>query len=187
VRAPSGPAGRTRWALGGEGQSVAGLVPGWGLGGGPFLDATGPARGALVPSFRASLFALTTHAALTSAVGAQIEWFVGRVEACPLRFAWTSEFALSICGALDAGVLRSRGVGLENDSTEIRPWLAAAALARVGWSPPGAVFLEAGGGLMAPVTRYSFNFQQSDVSEVLLQRIPSLAPTLGLDAGYRFE
>ncbi len=186
ARAPSGPAERTRWALGGEGQSVAGLIPGWGIGGGIFVDATGPGRGDLVPSFRASLFALATHAALLGAVGAQIEWFVGRVEACPLRFAWTSEFALSICAALDVGVLRSRGVGLENDGTDVRAWLATVALGRVAFSPPGAFFVEAAGGLIAPVTRYSFSFQQSGETEAL-RRIPAVAPTLELDAGYRFR
>ncbi len=186
ARASAGPAERTRWALGGEGQSVAGLVPGWGIGGGVFLDATGLAHGALVPSFRASLFALATRAALAGAIGAQLEWFVGRLEACPLRFAWSSEFALSICAALDAGVLRSRGFGLETNGTQVRPWLAPDALGRVAWSPPGAFFIEAGGGLMAPVTRYSFSFQQSGETEAL-RRIPAVAPTLELDAGYRFQ
>ena len=119
-------------------------------------------------------------------IGAQLEWFVGRLEACPLRFAWSSEFALSICAALDAGVLRSRGFGLETNGTQVRPWLAPDALGRVAWSPPGAFFIEAGGGLMAPVTRYSFSFQQSGETEAL-RRIPAVAPTLELDAGYRFQ
>jgi hypothetical protein len=185
ARAPSGPAPRTRWAIGGEGQSVAGLVPGWGLGGGAFVDATGPARGDLVPSFRASLFALATRAVLSGTVGAQLEWFVGRMEVCPLRFAWNSDWALSMCAALDVGILRSTGVGLGTNGTEVRPWLATAALGRVAWSPPGAFFVEAGGGLMAPVTRYFFYFQHSGVSEAPLHRIPVAAPTLGLAAGYR--
>jgi hypothetical protein len=105
---------------------------------------------------------------------------------CPFRLAEVSNLVLSICAALDAGVLRSIGMGLQHVGIEVRPWLAPAALGRVGWSPPGAFFVEGGGGLMAPLTRYSFYFQQSGVSEAPLHRIPLVAPNLQVDAGYRF-
>jgi hypothetical protein len=184
--ATPGPARGVRWAIGAEGQAFAGLVPGWVIGGGGFVDATGPARGHLVPSFRASLFASSTRVALAGPVGAQVDWFVARMAICPFRLAEVSNLVLSICAALDAGVLRSIGMGLQHVGIEVRPWLAPAALGRVGWSPPGAFFVEGGGGLMAPLTRYSFYFQQSGVSEAPLHRIPLVAPNLQVDAGYRF-
>ncbi len=184
--AHSVPANGVRWALGAEAQSAVGLVPGWGGGGGGFVDVTGSPSGHLIPSLRVSVFAMTTRVAFAGAVGARLEWFVARIEACPLRFAWTSNLGLSVCGALDAGALRSTGIGLKIDGTEIRPWLAPAALGRVGWSPGGAFFVEGGGGLTAPATRYSFYVEQSGRAQPPLQRIRPLAPVLEVDAGYRF-
>ena len=187
LRAPSGTSARPRWAIGGEGQALAGLVPGTAIGGGGFVEVTGAVHGYLVPSFRVSLSATTTRADLAPPVGAQLDWFLGRIEACPLRFVWIPELALSVCAGLDAGVLRSTGIGLERNGTSGRPWFAPALLARLGWSWTDALFGEAGGGLTAPLNRYSFNFQQAGVSVPPFQQIPVLAATLQVDAGYRFR
>jgi hypothetical protein len=172
------------WALGAEGQSLAGLVHGSGVGGGGFVDVTGSARG-LIPSFRASFFAVMTRATFSGAVGADLEWYVVRMEACPIRFAGTSDLGLSLCAALDVGILHSSGIGLQTDGTQMRPWFAPAVLGRVVWSPTDTVLLEAGVGPTVPVTRYSFYFEQSGRSEAPLQRILPVAVTLGVNAGYR--
>ena len=42
------------------------------------------------------------------------------------------------------------------------------------------------GGLMAPLTRYSFYVQQSGMSDPPLHRIPFAAATFHVNAGYRF-
>jgi hypothetical protein len=185
TRAPSAAAHQARWALGVEGQSLAGLVHGWGIGGGGFVDVTGSAHGHLIPSLRASFFAVMSRVTFGGAVGAELEWYVARMEACPIRFVGSLDLGLSLCAALDVGMLRSTGVGLQKDGTQIRPWLAPAVLGRVGWSPADAFFLEAGCGLTVPVTRYSFYFEQSGRSEAPLQRILPVAATLEVDAGYR--
>ncbi len=90
------------------------------------------------------------------------------------------------CAALDAGVLRSDGTGLTNALTDVRPWLASAALGRLTWSAFANVFIEGGGGVTAQVTRYSFSFREAGVSEPPLHQIPLFAATLDVDAGYRF-
>jgi hypothetical protein len=185
TRALSAPAHPSRWALGVEGRSLAGLVHGWGIGGGGFVDVTGSAHGHLIPSLRASFYAVTTRVTFSGAVGAQLDWYVARMEACPLRFVGNSDLGLSLCAALDVGMLRSTGVGLQSDGTQIRPWLAPAVLGRVGWSPADALFLEAGAGPTVPVTRYSFYFEQAGRSEAPLQRILPVAATLEVNAGYR--
>jgi hypothetical protein len=184
--ATPGPTHRVRWAVGVQWDALGGLVPGWGIGGGAFVDATGPARGPLVPSFRASVSALSTRVAFAGAVGAELEWFVATLETCPLRLAATSEMGVSLCAALDAGALRSTGSGLQTNGTEVRPWVAPAALGRVAWSPRGPFFFEGEGGLMAPLTRYSFYVQQSGMSDPPLHRIPFAAATFHVNAGYRF-
>jgi hypothetical protein len=185
TQAPSAPAHEVRWAVGVEGQSLAGLVPAWGIGGGGFVDVTGSAHGHLIPSLRASFFAVTTQVTFAGAVGADLEWLVARMEACPIRFVWISDLGLSLCAALDVGNLRSTGIGLQNNATQIRPWVAPAVLGRVAWSPAEPLFFEAGAGLTVPVTRYSFYFDQSGQSEPALQRILPVAATLQIDAGYR--
>jgi hypothetical protein len=180
------PAHDVRWAAGVQWQALGGLVPGWGIGGGAFVDATGAARGHLVPSLRASVSALSTRVAFAGPVGAELEWFVATLKTCPLRLAATSEIGVSLCAAIDAGALRSTGSGLQTNGTEVRPWVAPAALGRVAWSPRGPFFFEGEGGLMAPLTRYSFYFRQSGLSEAPLDRIPAVAATFQVDAGYRF-
>jgi hypothetical protein len=185
AQAPYAPAHEARWAVGVEGQSLAGLVPAWGIGGGGFVDVTGSAHGHLIPSLRASFFAVTTQVTFAGAVGADLEWLVARMEACPIRFVWISNLALSFCAAVDVGNLRSTGIGLQTNGTQIRPWVAPAVLARVAWSAADALFFEAGGGLTVPATRYSFYFEQSGQSEPPLQRILPVAATLQIDAGYR--
>lgn len=185
TRAPSAPAHPPRWALGVEGQSLGGLVHGWGIGEGAFVDVTGSAHGHLVPSLRASLFTVPTRVTFSGAVGATLNWYVARIGACPLRFAGSSDLWLSLCAALDVGMLRSTGFGLQNDGTQVRPWLASALFGRVGWSPDDAFVLEAGAGPTVPVTRYSFYFEQSGQSQAPLQRILPVAATLEVDAGFR--
>jgi hypothetical protein len=184
-QAPSAPAHPSRWAVGVEGQSLAGLVHGWGVGGGGFFDVTGTAHGHLIPSLRASFFAVTTRVTFSGSVGAKLDWYVARMEACPIRFVGSSDLGLSLCAALDVGMLRSTGVGLQSDGTQLRPWLAPALLGRFGWSPADALVLEAGAGPTIPITRYSFYFEQSGLSEAPLQRILPVAATLEVDAGYR--
>ena len=186
ARATPAPTQRLRWAAGVQWHALGGLVPGWGIGGGAFVDATVPARGPLVPSFRASVSALSTRVAFAGAVGAEIEWFVATLETCPLRLGATSEMGVSFCAAIDAGALRSTGSGLQNNGTVVRPWLAPAALGRVAWAPPGPFFFEGEGGLMTPLTRYSFYVQQSGMSDPPLHRIPFAAATFHVNAGYRF-
>jgi hypothetical protein len=185
TRPLSASAHELRWAVGVQGESLAGLVHAWGIGGGGFVDVTGKAHGLLIPSLRASFFAVMTRVAFGGGVGAELESYVARMEVCPVRFAGSLHLALSLCAALDVGLLRSTGVGLQNDGTQIRPWLAPVVLGRVGWSPADAFFLEAGGGATVPVTRYSFYFDQAGPSEAPLERILPVAATLEVDAGYR--
>ncbi len=184
--APSRPADRMRWSIGVQSQWLAGLVPSMAFGGGVFVGAMGKPHGYLVPSFRASVLAATTLADFTPTVGAELDWFVGRFEACPIRFPWERQWALSLCAALDAGVLRSQGTGLRSNVPGAQPWLASAALARLSWFLPGSLFVEVGGGVTAQATRYSFYFTQSGLAEAPVQRIPLFAATLNMGAGYRF-
>ena len=183
--APRSP-NRMRWAIGVENHGLVGLVPAWGYGGGVFVAVAGTPRGYLVPSFRASLLAAATHVDLTPAVGADLEWFVTRLEGCPLRFAWDPRLALYLCVAVDVGVLRSAGSGLPSTVVDLNPWLAPAALAHLTWAALGNLFVEAGGGVTAQATRYSFYFEQSSVPGAPVNRTPLLAATLDLGVGYRF-
>jgi hypothetical protein len=184
--AASGPPEPMRWAIGAAGHLLGGLLPTWRVGGGAFVDLSGTSTGVVVPSFRVSAFAVTSHVDFTSGVGAQLDWFVARLEGCPLRFPWQPPWSFSLCAALDTGILRSSGAGLTTHVTGVRPWLAPAALGRLTWSSPTNFFVEGGGGVSVQTTRYSFYFQHGGVSQPSFPRLPLLAATLTLDAGYRF-
>jgi hypothetical protein len=176
----------THWAMGVEGESLAGLVPAWGMGGGAFVDVAGRARGNVVPAVRGSLFAMGNRAQFAGPVGADLSWFVARVQACPVRFVLEAQVALSLCAGLDGGILRSGGTGLQRITTEVRPWFAAVALGRVTWPQAGPFFVEGEGGLVAPFTRYSFYFSDAGLPNTVHQ-IAVLGASLGIDAGYRFR
>jgi hypothetical protein len=175
----------THWAMGVEGEALAALVPAWGIGGGAFVDVAGRAHGNLVPALRGSLFAMGNRAQFAGQVGADLSWFVARVQACPLRFVLETQVALSLCAGLDGGILRSGGTGLQRITTEVRPWFAAVALGRVAWPRTGRFFLEGTGGLVAPFTRYSFYYSDAGLPNTVHQ-IAFLGASLGIDAGYRF-
>lgn len=180
------PPARMRWAIGAAGHLLGGLLPTWRVGGGAFVDLAGTSTDVVVPSFRVSMFAVTAHLDFTSTVGTELDWFVARLEGCPLRFRWQPPWSFSLCAALDAGVLRSSGAGLTTRVADSRPWLAPAALGRLTWSSPTNLFVEGGGGVSVQTTRYSFYFQQGGVSQPSFPLLPLFAATLTLDAGYRF-
>jgi hypothetical protein len=182
----SGSGRRVRWAIGAEGQTLAALVPGWGFGAGPFVEAAGTAGGHLVPSLRASVFAATTTVTFTGEIGARLDWLVARLEGCPLRFSWATDLTFVLCAALDAGVLQSTGTGLKTSATEIRPWLSPGAIGRLAWSWPGSFFIEGGAGLTTPLTHYSFHYQQAATSGGPVHTIPLVGVVADAGAGYRF-
>jgi hypothetical protein len=103
----------------------------------------------------------------------------GRVSACP----WTLESAdvrFEPCAGLKAGVLSARGIDVSNPAREKRGWLAVGPLARVKWLIFGPMFLEAEGGLFAPLIRDRFYF----APDIAVHEPNRLTAELRLGAGF---
>jgi hypothetical protein len=184
---PTSPTSRRmRWAVGVDGQTLAGFVPNWGLGGGVFADLASEGSGVFAPSLRASAFAVATNAPFTAGVGSLITWLYARIEACPIRLPLADSLAIRVCAALDAGILRSEGIRLANANTETRPWFAPGALGRAQWALPGDLWVELEGGLSVPLMRYVFNYQDGPSNVVDVSKIRAAGAALDLGVGYHF-
>jgi hypothetical protein len=177
-----------RWAMGGGGEALVGLAPVWGLGGGVFVAVEGKARGHFVPAFRASFSTAAASAEFPQATGAGLVWLLAGFEACPLRFAWSTELSTSFCGELQGGVLHSGGAsaGLQRNYDAYMPWVAAGALSRVAWAVSDHWFVEGAAGLTVPLIRYHFYFQDAYNQSVTVYEFKPVGATLGMLTGYRF-
>jgi hypothetical protein len=183
--AVSSVAPKWHWGVGVDGQMLAGFVPEWAPGGGVFVDLAGAGADTLVPSFRVSLLAATTHSSFVSGVGAQLTWLTARAEGCPAHIELASLVA-TVCLKVDAGFLRSEGTGLANTDGESRPWVVPGALGRLMWPSHGGPWIEGAAGLGVPLERYNFAYQRAGVAGAIeVSRVRSLGAELGLGAGYR--
>jgi hypothetical protein len=176
------------WSIGGGGRAIAGLAPGWGLGGELFLAVEGKGRGHFVPAFRASLVTAATSAQFPQATGTNLLWVLAGFEACPLRFAWSTELSASLCAALEGGVLHSGGasLGLQTNEDVSKPWVAPAALGRGTWGVSDRWFVEGAVGLTVPLVRYQFYYRDVFNPSVTVYQFASVGAVLALETGYRF-
>jgi hypothetical protein len=118
----------------------------------PWIEVASERRGTLVPVLRLS-FAWTrnAHVAATSG-GAEFSWYVGRVEACPVRIGSESA-SLTPCATLDVGALRVIGQDAPTSTSRTRPWASAGLSARAAARLVGWAFAEIEAGTAAPWTR----------------------------------
>jgi hypothetical protein len=180
------PARGLRWFEGFEGQTLTGILPEWGVGGGLFVEALDQRAGIFAPSYRASVLITGASATFADGVGAHVLWILARLELCPVRFPLQDDsVALGVCAGLDGGMLRSEGTGLPHPGTEIRPWFAPVSVGRVTWNLPGGLSVEGSGGITVPLERYGFDYQRGALS-VNVSQAPALGAVATLGAGYRF-
>jgi hypothetical protein len=120
-------------------------------------------------------------------VGAEVVWFLGRLQICPARIGFGERFTLNGCLALDAGTIRVKGIGLDHPNTDYKPWFAPGTLARFAWLLPSGLQLELGGGVALPLRRYPFTYVPADASQPKELYQPSVVGgTLTVGVAYRF-
>jgi hypothetical protein len=180
---PPGPA-RVAWSAGATLGGTFGLVPSAALGGGVFAGFAPDADDPLVPSFRLGVLAAFASPAFSGSIGADLSWWVSRLEVCPLRPLLVSPLRLELCADFDAGVLRSTGTGLDHPDSTTSAWLAPGAVARLVFSPGGGSFVELAGGVVVPLRQYPFYYQVPGAPQTSLYEMPPVAATLALGAGY---
>jgi hypothetical protein len=112
--------------------------------------------------------------------GAKIQWYGGRLDigTLPLRTAWLQAGPFVGMGA---GALRAEGlIARPNESTH--PWADASVTLRARVLIASSFALAAEGGVVAPLTRYTYDFRDPDH---LFYRIPDVGGRLWLGASWR--
>ncbi len=104
------------------------------------------------------------------------QWYLVRVELCGLHLtAVNYDYGLRLCADIDAGMIVSHPVLLQNTESNRRPWLASGLGPRAFWEAFGVEF-EVAAGVSFPLTRYRYflddyrggvsNFSATDVYQV---------------------
>jgi hypothetical protein len=119
----------TRVALGVRWDEISGITPMLRPVLRPFVEIIGNRPGVFVPTARIS-FAWTRNAHVgLAAGGADISWYVGRAELCPLRIG-SSAASLTWCATFDGGALQVAGQDAPTGTTRTRPWASSGIGAR---------------------------------------------------------
>ena len=178
---------RWRTSAGLYGGLLGASAPGVVADGGIFGDLLVDRSSVLSPSFRiAAHRTLGSTESLGGSGHGSFAWTYARAEVCPLRLTFASPFALRPCAFFDLGLLSADGSGEVPAKSPVEPWAAAGGLVRLDWTVPlstrWAVVLDAEGGLLLPIVREVFGFDDSTTH----YQAPILAGTAALGAGVRF-
>jgi hypothetical protein len=144
-----------RWSIGGGLAVTGGVTPELTVSIPVFVDlarwSRGPSSQVWSPSFR---LRFERTSADIEASGADFTWTAGSLDVCPLALA-AHPFRAWACARGEAGVLAATG-DKSPPRAVTRPWVSAAALARVRWVIVGALFIEVEGGGYTPIVRDRF-------------------------------
>jgi hypothetical protein len=165
------------WAVGVQGQALVGAVPTPAIGAGATLDYVSDHERAASAGLRFALSAATTAPTFSAGIGAQLLWAWAHMEGCPFRFPVASTLRLAPCVGLDAGLLRFKGTGLAQPSSNTRVWFAADALARLSWTSVSGWLVDAGLGAQAPFQRSALRYDVGNATQTAYQ-----LPTVALEA-----
>jgi hypothetical protein len=175
------------WSLGADVAAQLGLVPAAGFGGDAFVDVAPSGDGAFVPSFRLAFEGDRAAPSFAGPIGATLTWWTARLAACPLRPRLGGTSRLALCGDFAAGVLRSRGVGLDQTATETHPWVASGVEARFDWFATHGLFFSVTARALVPLHRYPFYYQTPGDAQTSAYEMTAVSGSLDLGAGYAFR
>jgi hypothetical protein len=147
-----------RWSIGAQGQALGGLTPKWAFGVGAFVALSDDSANTFAPSFRLTPWFATTHAIFEGELGADITWYVARLEACPVAPKVSPALRFEACLGMDGGVMYTTGVGVDHPDSQTNPWFAPLLAGRLLWSISESIRVEAGLGATVPLRRYPFVF-----------------------------
>lgn len=160
---PPGPPPPRRWtvATAVHGGAFFSMAPDavWGIA--PALQVGTPLGG--VPIGVQLGAALATSARTSTALGsADFLWLAARL-AVSAGVLSAGPFSLHPTVGLDAGLVRGRGLGLATSHEPLRPWLDVALGARAEWMVLPALGIELAGGMLVPITRPRWVFEDPDL------------------------
>jgi hypothetical protein len=171
----------TRVALGLRWDEMSGITPLLRPVLRPFLEIVDDRPGVFVPALRIS-FAWTrnAHVALSSGA-ADFSWYVGRLEACPLRVG-SAAASLTWCATFDGGAVRIAGQDAPAITARTRPWVSTGVSARGSARLWRWLFAELELGAAAPWIKDRWVFADGS----LLQTPPPVSVWAGAGLGCRF-
>jgi hypothetical protein len=176
-----------RWSIGADGQALGGLTPKWAIGAGAFVAFADASSNAFSPSFRLTPWFATTHAIFAGPLGADITWYVVRLEACPVTPRAAPSLRFEACLGMDGGVMHTVGVGVDHPESQTTGWFAPLLAGRILWSVAEGFRFELGLGATVPLRRYPFVFSPGGATGP--QEFHDLAPIgafLTLGVAYEF-
>jgi hypothetical protein len=174
---PPRPSG-SKWSAGANGFVAAGLAPGLTGGAGLFGSFAPWREQGSHANLRSSLF-LHRRSEGTDAGDLRLTLAAFRAEGCPVGFGGAHVRAEG-CAGLELGGIVAEGTGADGVRV-VRPWAAAAALARLRFLGRGFA-LEAQAGAVIPFSRYRLLFSGPAGSRSA-HRTASVAFQAGLGAG----
>lgn len=177
-----------RWSIGAQGQALGGLTPKLAFGAGAFVALSDASSNTFAPSFRFTPWFAMTHAIFEGALGADITWYVARLEACPVTPRASPALRLEACLGMDGGLIYTVGLGVDHPDSQVNGWLAPLLAGRLLWSVAESVRIDVGLGATVPLRRYPFVFTPGGSNTP--QKFHELAPLGGfltLGVAYEFQ
>jgi hypothetical protein len=98
-----------------------------------------------------------------------------------LRVRFARGLDLRACGAFEGGALRGRGEQVPLSKTPLRPWWSVTPQLRLQWFFARSWFVDADGGLVVPLRRESFVFEDPTTT---FHEVPVLGSRWAIGLGY---
>lgn len=95
----------------------------------------------------------------SSGGNALFTWTEGSLDLCPLAWWPRDNLRAQPCLRVEGGVVDARGVNVNPERTDVRPWFMLGAVGQGRWVVVGPLFLELEAALLVPVVRDRFFFQ----------------------------
>lgn len=166
-----------RWAIGGDFALVGldGAVP---RGGDLYVEAAGDGSRGFAPALRAGAGALWASPDVPGGGTLGLRWTTFDLDACGVRVL-AGQIRVDACASVQIGALHaSPSASVQAAASALRPWLSLGGTLRGQLAVGAGFYLEAHGGLRAPITRDRFGL--GDGTEVYRAAAVTLVGGLGL-------
>ena len=125
----------------------------------------------------------------TPAGVAHLTWTTGRLDACVLRWAMTTNAmtGFELCPFLEAGVISGTATNTSAETPRDRGWFAPGALGRLSLEIAGPLVLEVEAGASAPIIRDHFYFVPGTSTANEVYQVPAVSFFADAGVGVRIR
>ncbi|HTB75126.1 MAG TPA: hypothetical protein VK762_17870 [Polyangiaceae bacterium] len=173
-------------SLGAVALSVFGPAHGAGFGGGAFVDLRWRPQGLFRPSLSLGAAVVGERPSFGDAIGADLTWYLARVEFCPARAGLGARLEVAPCAAVDGGALHASGIGVAPVATDLRAWAAPGMAGKLAWRIAERLRTDLTASLLFPLDAYRFDVLRPGASQPV--EVHEMAPfEVTLALGLSFE